>query len=221
MADEHPFRPTTLGPNHLLGTIENSRKASARKKAGTAFEEELDDVHGLYLMRRRAKVERLWPATVVIGTGKTREIRFRDGGAPVDFGGTIAAAASPNGVPLPVWFDAKRASGAAWYEHDDRQRHQLEQLRDHRALGAVTFLLVQDAELELAYLVTAFDELLRVGRVRLREEFSREGMKKGERSGADDVVTPWPTIRRAPLFSTTDTPTWDWIAALPLVLEAA
>ena len=147
-----------------------------------------------------------------------REVRFRDGGAPVDFAGTIAAAASSRCVALPVWFDAKRASGAAWYEHDDRQRHQLEQLRDHQAMGAIAFLLVQHADLELAYVVTQFDDLLRLGRVRLREDFVRERKKKGERSTADSVVTPWPVVQRAPLFSTTDTPAWDWLSALPEIL---
>jgi hypothetical protein len=54
--------------------------------------------------------------------------------------------------------------------------------------------------------------------MRLCEERSRDGMNRGQVSIAEHVVTPRPTIRRAPLFSTTDTPAWDWLAALPRIL---
>ena len=57
-------------------------------------------------------------------------------------------------------------------------------------MGALAFLLVQDAELELTYLVTDFDEPLRVGRVRLREEFSRghEARRTRERQARGHAV---------------------------------
>ena len=210
---QHQIR---LGPaSPLLGWDEqrakNVRAASERSKTGKSFEDDLRDVHALYAEQAKAFVERNHAETI----GRHGARRFVAGGAPVDYDGTLA---------IPPWrgrsvrFDAKCLGkvGGPTYEHEHAQRHQLSELARHQAAGALSFLLVQDPLLQVAYCVTDFAELLKTRTVRLRAEWPREGPKRiSVETRRAQLVTRWPlVVRPMGVLVRQDEIAWDWLTAL-------
>jgi hypothetical protein len=203
-----------LGPNSPLRKAETfdekkaARSQAARKrgKAGEGFEAELEIVHGIYLLQRRAKMERIRPNTVWKKGEKGWELRLAPGGAPLDFVGTIAGG-------LSTVLDAKVCDNAT-YTHLPEQYHQLDRLAEHHQMGAAAFLLVKCPSLEIAYLIgdPSAWRWLRDGKgIMLRGKLEdRDPRLAGTKEG---FVHEWPYCARpSDLLTMQTTPQWDWLS---------
>jgi hypothetical protein len=215
-------RGVALGPGSPLRRPETfdekkaARSQAARKRGrvGKGLEDELEIVHGIYLLQRRAKIERIRPNTVWKRGEKGWELRLAPGGAPMDFMGTTRSFGS-------TILDAKVCENAT-YTHQAEQYHQLDRLREHHDMGAMAFLLVASQQLGVAYIIgdpQAWTWLRQGKGIMLRGV--KEDRARSTAGTPEGFTHEWPYITRPrDLLVMQSTPQWDWLSLLEQLFHA-
>lgn len=192
--------------------VERSLRGRRRQRAGAGFEAELEGVHQLYQLQHRARVIRIKPQSV--WNRRLKQWVLAGGGGPCDFRGTLGGRWNGRAVV----FDAKSWEHAV-YAHDVEQRHQLQELLDEQATGAIAFLLIRCAAMGIAYVVHDRPSLELMSRARAIElrtaVYAGAGSGRRKANDPDGFTHHFPTLRApSELLVSQSVPRWDWLSLL-------